>query len=58
MSEEPRAKFLVAAKQLRTQTELRSFLGLVNVYRRFVQNFSDVAAALNALLRKVQPSKR
>jgi transposase InsO family protein len=35
-----------------TQSELRSFLGLCNVYRRFVAGFSKIAAPLNALLRK------
>ena len=36
----------------RTQTELRSFLGTCNVYRRFVPNFAHVAAPLNQLLTK------
>lgn len=40
-----------------TQSELRSFLGLCNVYRRFVRVFSDVAAPLNAPLRKDPPAK-
>jgi hypothetical protein len=35
-----------------TQSELRSFLGFCNVYRRFVAGFSKIAAPLNALLRK------
>jgi hypothetical protein len=34
----------------RTQTELRSFLGLCNVYRRFVPNFSAIEAPLNTFL--------
>ena len=35
-----------------TQSHLRSFLGLCNVYRRFVPNFSRTAAPLNDLLKK------
>jgi RNase H-like domain found in reverse transcriptase len=33
------------------QTELRSFLGICNVYRRSVRGFSKIAAPLNLLLR-------
>ena len=39
-------------KEPTTQTELRSFLGFCNVYRRFVPNFARTAAPLNAFLRK------
>jgi transposase InsO family protein len=40
----------------RTQTELRSFLGLCNVYRRFVPKFSTIAAPLNSCLTKGKPA--
>ena len=43
---------LRTAKPPKTQTELRSFLGLCNVYRRFVAGFAKIAYPLNQLLRK------
>ena len=39
-------------KPLETVTHVKSFLGLCNVYRRFVPNFARVAAPLNKLTRK------
>ena len=39
-------------KEPTMQTELRSFLGLCNVYRRFVPNFARTADPLNAFLKK------
>ncbi|CAN8076676.1 unnamed protein product, partial [Agarophyton chilense] len=38
-----------------TQKQLRSCLGLCNVYRRFVPRYSHIAAPLNAKLHKGQP---
>ena len=47
-----------AVRQFKTpadQGELRSFLGMCNVYRRFVPNFARVAAPLNQKLKKGEP---
>ena len=41
----------------KTQSDVRSFLGLCNVYRRFVPSFARVAAPLTDLLRKGKPAQ-
>jgi hypothetical protein len=51
-------KNVVALKQAQhptNKTELRSFLGMCNVYRKFVPQFSKIATPLTELLRKGQP---
>ena len=37
-----------------TVTEVRSFLGFVSYYRRFISNFSKVAKPLNTLLQSLE----
>lgn len=39
------------------KSELRSFLGLCNVYRRFVENFAHKAGCLHTLLQKHSPEQ-
>jgi hypothetical protein len=43
---------ILKAKLPRTKTELRAFLGIYNVYRRFVPKFATIAATLTRHLRK------
>lgn len=57
MINQARLKPLVASKEPRSRTKLSSIHGFVNFYQRFIQNFSEIAAPLNALLREKQPPK-
>ena len=44
-------------KQPTTKKEIRRLLGLLNYYRRFVPNFSDIAQPLTDATRKCAPNK-
>ena len=45
------------AKPPSSKTELRSFLGMCNVYRRFIAEFTNWARPLNKLLKKGEPDQ-
>ena len=48
-------KSIELAKPPGNQTEIESFLGMCNVYRRYVPNFARIASPLNAKTSKKQP---
>ena len=39
-------------KKLESATDVRSFLGLVGFYRRFIKDFSKIASHLTKLMKK------
>jgi transposase InsO family protein len=52
---EDKLKAITCAPEPRNVTELRSFLGLLNYYGRFISQLSSILHPLNALLRKDVP---
>ena len=48
-------KSLAQALPPRNQTELQSFLGVCNVYRRFIKDYAHIAKPLNKLTSKKLP---
>ena len=50
-----KVKEIVEMPEPKHQQQLRSFLGMVNHYGKFLHNLSDLCAPLNELLRKEQP---
>ena len=55
--DEAHTKALKEAKPPKTKSALQFFLGLANVYRRFVRGFTNIAAPLNRLLKNGMPDK-
>jgi hypothetical protein len=47
-----KVKEIVAWSTPTTVTEIRSFLGLVGYYRRFIEGFSKIAKSMTSLLEK------
>ncbi|WP_230409877.1 reverse transcriptase domain-containing protein, partial [Undibacterium fentianense] len=54
---EKNIKALRHARQPKTQTELKSFLGMCNVYRRFVRDYALIARPLTKLTSKKLPAQ-
>ena len=55
---EPQSSRTQAIQNIKTPTnvsELRSFLGVCNYSRQFIENYSDIARPLTSLLKKDQP---
>ncbi|KAK6166422.1 hypothetical protein SNE40_023117 [Patella caerulea] len=49
-------KVIEEAERPRTKKQVRSFLGLVGFYRRFIPNFSTIAVPLSDLTKKGRPN--
>ena len=52
MVDPAKIKAVMKWEQPKSPTEIRSFLGLVGYYRRFIQGFSSIASPLSALTHK------
>ena len=50
-----KVKAILEVQEPQNKTELQSFLGLVNYYRKFIPNMSTLASPLNKLLAKDTP---
>ena len=53
--DKPKVQAILDWEPPKRVTELRSFLGLVNYYRRFIQSYSSKASPLTDFLKKNKP---
>lgn len=52
-----KVKVIIEAKRPETKKQVRSFLGMIGFYRRFIPNCSTIAIPLTDLTRKGSPNK-
>ena len=52
-----KARDIVEAKRPETKKQIRSFLGMVGFYRRFIPQFAEIALPLTNLTKKGNPNK-
>ncbi len=54
---EDRARTMLDYKQPKTKSGLRSFLGLISYYRRFIKNVADFTAVLTPAISRQAPNR-
>ena len=52
-----KARDIVEARRPETKKQIRSFLGMVGFYRRFIPQFAEIALPLTNLTKKGNPNK-
>ena len=57
MMSEEKAKAIVEAPRPETKKQVKSFLGMIGFYRKFVPNFAEIALPLTNLTKKGSPNR-